>query len=262
MSAVEFAKRKAAEMAVDEFIHSGNVIGIGSGSTIVYAIDRIAELCKSHKLENIICVPTSFQSRELLIRAELCVSDLNTHPNLDIAIDGADEVDPQLNCIKGGGGAHTWEKIVANSAKIFVIIADYRKKSLQLGTQWKSGIPIEIIPSAYLPISNHLSEKLRGRVTLRRESKLGNSPTISDNGNWIIDVDFGAISSTESARLATLLNSIPGIVCHGLFIGMAQTAIFGELDGSVSRIDAASGRARSRSENRAITWRDIEQSPA
>eukprot|EP01084_Bolivina_argentea_P030292 56157_1 len=130
----EQAKKCAAHLAVKEHVCSNQIIGIGSGSTIVYAVTKIAELYFSKQLTNIICVPTSFQSQQLVIANGLPMGNLKQHWNIDIAIDGADEVDASLNCIKGGAASHLQEKMVAFNAKRFVVIADYSKQSQQLCT--------------------------------------------------------------------------------------------------------------------------------
>jgi len=226
---VEEAKKKAAYAAVDEFIKNNQVVGIGSGSTIVYAVERIAQRAKEEKLQ-LICIPTSFQSIQLITKGGLVLSDLSQHPQIDVAIDGADEVDENLQLIKGGGACQAQEKIVAYNAKTFVVIADYRKDSKQLGEQWKKGVPIEVLSFAYVPVMKKI-EQLGGKPILRMaEKKAG--PVVTDNGNFIIDADFGIIK--DPASLNNELKSIPGIVETGLFINMAVKAFFGKEDGSVS----------------------------
>ncbi|XP_064784897.1 ribose-5-phosphate isomerase-like isoform X2 [Oncorhynchus masou masou] len=120
----EEAKKLAGYAAVDNHVQNNQVVGVGSGSTIVYAVDRLAERVRQEKL-NIVCVPTSFQARQLILQHGLTLSDLDRHPELDVAIDGADEVDAALTLIKGGGGCLTQEKIVAGCAKHFIVIADF-----------------------------------------------------------------------------------------------------------------------------------------
>jgi len=228
-SLVEQAKDKAACAAVDEFVHDNQIVGIGSGSTIAYAVSRLAQRVKAENLK-VVCVPTSFQARQLIIEHGLVLGDLEQHPELDVAIDGADEVDSGLNCIKGGGGCLTQEKIVAHSARIFVVCADYRKDSAVLGEKWHKGVPIEVIPMAYGPVLRSL-EKFGGTPKLRMAvSKAG--PCVTDNGNFIIDAEFGKIQSP--AELEARLCAIPGIVCTGLFVGMAKKVFFGREDGTVT----------------------------
>jgi len=138
-------------------------------------------------------------------------------------------VDKHLNCIKGGGGCQTQEKIVASCSKQFVVVADYRKDSSILGEQWKKGVPIEVFPFVYVPLMKKF-EKLGGKPKLRMAvNKAG--PVITDNGNFVIDVDFGLIQN--AAELNFKLRSIPGVVETGLFVGMVTKAYFGNKDGSI-----------------------------
>lgn len=205
-------------------------MGIGSGSTVVYAVERLAQRVRDEKLD-VICIPTSFQARQLIVENGLVLSDLDRHPMIDVAIDGADEVDAGLNCIKGGGGCQTQEKIVASNATKFVIIADYRKDSKILGEQWKKGVPIEVIPMACVPVMKKI-EKLGGKPKLRMAiAKAG--PVVSDNGGLIIDADFGLIN--DPIALDSQLRSLVGVVETGLFVKMACKAFFGNADGSVTQ---------------------------
>jgi ribose 5-phosphate isomerase A len=225
---VEQAKRLAAHRAVDDFVRSGMAVGIGSGSPGVYGVERIAMLKDTEGLE-VVCVPTSFQSRQLIVEGGLTLGDLSRNPALDVVIDGADEVDESLNAIKGGGGCQTQEKIVASCGKRFVIVADHRKQSAALGTAWKKGVPLEVIPDAYVPIMAKLSA-MGARPHLRMATaKAG--PVVTDNGNFVIDVDFGVIP--DPRRLHAALIDIPGVVETGVFAGMACRAYFGQADGSV-----------------------------
>jgi len=144
-SAVEVAKRLAARQAVDQqikpLLNPNSVVGIGSGSTVVYAVERLVEVVKesSNLSGKVFCIPSSFQATQLITDAapHLILSNLNCHPEIDVGIDGADEVDKNMVLIKGGGGCLTQEKIVAFCCKKFVIVADYRKKSEFLSEQWK-----------------------------------------------------------------------------------------------------------------------------
>lgn len=230
----EEAKKLAAHAAVDNHVQNNQVVGVGSGSTIVYAVDRLAERVRLEKL-NIICVPTSFQARQLILQHGLTLSDLDRHPELDVAIDGADEVDADLTLIKGGGGCLTQEKIVAGCAKHFVVIADFRKDSKALGDQWKKGVPIEVIPMAYVPVSRIIARRFGGEVNLRMAvSKAG--PVVTDNSNFILDWKFDQAQNWKEVN--TAIKMIPGVVETGLFVGMAERAYFGMEDGSVKTRDA------------------------
>jgi DeoR/GlpR family transcriptional regulator of sugar metabolism len=136
LSPQELAKQKAAHQAVDAHIRSGMKVGIGSGSTVVYAVERLVQRVRDEKsLSDVVCVASSFQAVQLITEGGLVLSDLSRTPRLDVAIDGADEVDSALNCIKGGGACMLQEKVVASCADKFIVIADARKDSKQLGQQ-------------------------------------------------------------------------------------------------------------------------------
>ena len=228
---IELGKKNAANKAVEENVKKDMVLGIGSGSTVVYAVKKIAEINKTKNL-NLKCIPTSFQTRQLIVENDLPLASLDQYPVIDLDIDGADEIDESLNLIKGGGGCLVQEKIIASAAKKLVIIVDYRKKSKVLGDNWHYGVPIEIIPLALAPIMMKL-EKLNGKPVLRiAKAKAG--PVVSDNGNFIVDVDFGRIDNPSELNLKIL--QIPGVVDTGLFLGMAQTAYIGQKDGTVKKI--------------------------
>ncbi|CAG5113388.1 Oidioi.mRNA.OKI2018_I69.chr2.g7499.t1.cds [Oikopleura dioica] len=232
MSGVEAAKRLAARSAVDAFVKNGFKLGIGSGSTVVYAVERIAERARAENLQ-LTCVPSSFQARQLIIEHGLLLSDLERTPELDLAIDGADEVDDRLTLIKGGGGCLLQEKIVVNAAKDFVVVADYRKNSAALGQQWKKGVPIEVLPLAYRPVQKEIESRFGGVAKLRM-AKAKAGPLVTDNGMFIIDWEFNEAPAEGWTKIGMELNNIPGVVEHGLFIGCAKKAYFGNEDGTVS----------------------------
>lgn len=225
---IEEGKKNAAYRAVEENIVNGMVLGIGSGSTVVYAVERLKSLISEKKL-SVKCIPTSFQSYQLIIENGLNLTSLDQNPNIDLDIDGADEIDENLNLIKGGGGCLVQEKIIASNSKKVIIIADFRKRSQKLGENWKKGIPIEVIPLARVPIIEKL-KKMGASPKLRMaQAKAG--PLITDNGNFIIDADFGIIESPNAINTEIL--KIPGVVDTGLFIGMTRKAYIGQKDGSV-----------------------------
>ncbi|MHA1821432.1 MAG: ribose 5-phosphate isomerase A [Promethearchaeota archaeon] len=225
---IEEAKKKAGYSAVDDYVKDGMILGIGSGSTVVYAVERLAARVKEENL-NIVCIPTSFQSYQLIVGHGLKLGSLDQYPEIDVDIDGADEIDKDLNLIKGGGGCHVQEKIVASNSKKLIIIADYRKDSEYLGEKWKKGIPIEVISLGYIPIMKKL-EGMGAKVKLRMaQSKAG--PVISDNGNFILDADFGVIK--EPSELNRRIKMIPGVVETGFFINMAEKCYIGQQDGSI-----------------------------
>ncbi|MHA2032611.1 MAG: ribose 5-phosphate isomerase A [Candidatus Kariarchaeaceae archaeon] len=225
---IEKGKRAAANKAVEENVKEGMILGIGSGSTVVYAVEKIAELNNASNL-NLKCIPTSFQSYQLIVENGLTLASLDQYPELDLDIDGADEIDKDLNLIKGGGGCLVQEKIIASNSKKLVIIADYRKNSDSLGEQWKNGVPIEVIPMSYIPLIEKL-KKLGGSPKLRMaQAKAG--PLVTDNGNFIIDVNFGIIYNPKDLNLKIL--QIPGVVDTGLFTDMASKAYIGTEKGDV-----------------------------
>ncbi|MFW9853948.1 MAG: ribose 5-phosphate isomerase A [Candidatus Thorarchaeota archaeon] len=225
---IEQGKRAAAIQAVENHIEPGMVIGIGSGSTVVHVVKQLAALNQTKDLA-LKCVPTSYQTEDLIIEHGLRLASLDEFPTIDIAIDGADEIDQHLNAIKGGGGCLVREKIVAASANKFILVVDYRKHSQALGEKWKKGVPIEIIPFARSPLIERL-RGLGGKPTLRQaQVKMG--PLVTDNGNFIIDVDFGIINNPSELHQSLL--ALPGVVDVGLFIGMASAAYIGQQDGTI-----------------------------
>ncbi|MHA2176445.1 MAG: ribose 5-phosphate isomerase A [Candidatus Hodarchaeales archaeon] len=225
---IEQAKKIAAELAVEENVRKDIILGIGSGSTIIHAVRRIKDM-DSEITSSIICIPTSYQSKQLLIEHGLTIGSLDQYSDIDITIDGADEIDDDLNLIKGGGGCLVQEKIVASNSRSFILIADWRKKSSQLGEKWRTGIPVEIIPQAQKPMLQKL-KNLGGEPILRKAvSKMG--PVVTDNGNFIIDVDFGKISNPS--RLHCQLKLLTGVVDSGLFVKMTTKAYIGQSNGKV-----------------------------
>ncbi|MHA1331581.1 MAG: ribose 5-phosphate isomerase A, partial [Candidatus Hodarchaeales archaeon] len=176
---IEFAKHKAAVKAVEDNIEHNMIVGIGSGSTVVYAVEEIARLNKTENL-NLTCIPSSFQSYQLIVDNGLKLGSLDQYPVINIDIDGVDEIDKELNAIKGGGGCLLQEKIIASNSKKVIAIADYRKISNTLGTQWDKGVPVEVLPMAHKPLMTKF-EKLGGKPKLRlAKSKSG--PLVTDNG--------------------------------------------------------------------------------
>lgn len=231
---VEKSKKLCAYAAVDENLDPKlhKVIGIGSGSTVVYIAERIGQL--ESKL-NFTCIPTGFQSKQLIIDNGLKLGSIEENPIIDIAFDGADEIDSDLNLIKGGGACQLQEKIVADCSKKFIIVADDRKNSGKLGRSWKKGVPIEVIPSAYTKIINEL-KALGGNPTVRPGTPAKAGPVISDNGNFIIDCDFNEIEPSNVKELNNKIKMMVGVVETGLFVNMAEKAYIGNSDGTVSTL--------------------------
>ena len=228
MSAGSASKKKAAMRAV-KHIENGMVLGLGSGTTVSFAIKNIGELIATDELYDILCVPTSIQTAFEAIKAKIPLTSLDEHPQLDLGIDGADQLDVKLNAIKGGGGALMREKIVAAACKEYILIADDSKLTDVLGNG--KVVPIEIHPFGVTPALKGV-EKLGAKVSLRLSSgKLG--PLVTDNGNYIIDADFGPIA--DPWWLNRELHAIPGVIETGMFLGYAHLAYVGGR-GSVKRL--------------------------
>ncbi|KAM3185550.1 hypothetical protein ACTXT7_006109 [Hymenolepis weldensis] len=234
LSNVEAGKKCAAYRAVDEWLKDGQIVGIGSGTTVVYAVDRISELVKKNGYK-IQCVPTSFQALQLIKKANLPLTSLADYPLLDVAFDGVDEITPDFDSIKGGGGCLIQEKIVDANSKIFIAMADEGKLSKYLGEHWKRGLPIEVIPMAATTIKMEIEKRWGGEANLRMGvSKMG--PVVSDNGNFIMDWKFDPTPSIDWQQVNVDLHLIPGVVGTGLFLGTAHQAYIGKADGSVNVI--------------------------
>jgi len=231
--AIEASKQLAAYTAVDNHVkQTDKIIGIGSGSTVPYVVDRI--VAQGHEVnKDRIFLPTGFQSKQLIVNAGLRLGDIDQYTHLDVTIDGADEADSALNCIKGGGACQLQEKVLAEAAKTFIVVADYRKKSEILGTTWKQGVPIEVAPVAYAPLLEKLRTMGAPNAALRM-AKMKAGPVVTDNGNFVIDAPFGEEDYKNPKELLIKIKLLTGIVEVGLFCGMAKAAYFGNADGSVS----------------------------
>jgi ribose 5-phosphate isomerase A len=201
------AKKAAGEAAAD-LVKSNMVVGLGTGSTVAWTIKRLGERVRDEGLD-FLGVPTSFQAEDLAIASGIKLTTLNQRPVLDLAIDGADQVDHNLFVIKGGGAAHTREKVVACSARRFVIVADESKYVPKL--TWP--VPVEVLPFALRLVERRLRE-LDGKPVLRQGLRK-DGPVITDNGNFVMDVDFGTIEDPKG--LAARMCGIPGVVEHGIF---------------------------------------------
>lgn len=210
--------KKAAAFAALELIPNNAIVGLGSGSTLVYFIQELGARVRSGRLR-VVGVPTSFQSHFLAKEAGVPLLDPMSVETVDITVDGADEIDPTGNLIKGGGGAHVMEKLVAAMAKQFVVVADESKPVSVLGA--RTAVPIEVITPALAFVIRKVQE-FGGHAQIRSSTgKLG--PVMSDLGHPILDVKFDAI--TDAAQLTQQLDAIPGIVGHGLFVGMADQVL-------------------------------------
>ncbi len=222
MDKQEKLKQEAAHHAVG-FIKSGMVVGLGTGSTAAFAVMRIAERLKSRDLKDIVGIPTSIRTEKLARELEIPLCGLEAQPAIDVTIDGADEVDADLNLIKGGGGALLREKVVAQASRRNIIVVDESKLSLRLGTRW--ALPVEVIPFATKAEENFL-KSLGASVTLRLGEQ--GQPYKTDQHNYILDANFGEMADPN--RLAAKLNERAGIMEHGLFLGLAGDVIVAAQD--------------------------------
>ncbi|KRY52359.1 Ribose-5-phosphate isomerase, partial [Trichinella britovi] len=234
---IEEAKKIAAYTCVKNHVQSGQVIGVGTGSTVVYVAKCLGEMYLKKQLEQIVCIPTSYQARTLILQNGLPLGDLELYPVLDLCIDGADEVDENLNCIKGGGACLTQEKIVINSSKYFYVVADSRKISKKLGDNWRH-IPIEVVPMAYMPVRRTIEKTLGGTCNLRMAVRKA-GPVVTDNANFVLDWIFPKIDkNVDWISIHNTIKLIVGVVETGLFIRLAQKAYFGKENGEVCEMSA------------------------
>ena len=213
-------EKELAGRAAAKIVRDGEIVGLGTGSTARFAVVAIGERVRAGL--KIIGIPTSDATAGLARKLGIPLSTLEEHQEIDITIDGADEIDPRLNLIKGGGGALLREKIIATASKKMVVAADSSKLVKALG---KFPLPVEIIPFAEAVVSKKIS-KLGATCKLRM--KADGSPFVTDEGHHILDCDFGRIA--DPPNLARLLGEMPGVVEHGLFIGVAKLAIVGNVD--------------------------------
>ncbi|ELY78968.1 ribose-5-phosphate isomerase RpiA [Natrinema pallidum] len=220
------AKRRAGERAVAD-VENGFVVGLGTGSTTAHAIRAIGRAIDDGL--DVRGIPTSFQARQLALEVGIPLTDLDAADGVDLAIDGADRVvdAPDATAhgalIKGGGAAHAREKLVDTAADRFVVVADPSKLTARL----ERSVPVEVLPDAHTVVADRLTE-LGGEATLRAAERK-DGPVVTDNGNLVLDCEFGPIDDPD--RLATRLSTVPGVVEHGLFVGMADAAYVGTEDG-------------------------------
>ncbi|AAG20388.1 MULTISPECIES: ribose 5-phosphate isomerase A [Halobacterium] len=209
-------KRRAGEAAVAEEVTEGAVVGLGTGSTVAHAIRALGA-----EASDVSGVATSFESRRRAVDAGVTVTSLEA-ASVDVAIDGADQVADGV-LVKGGGAAHTREKYVAASADRFVVVADPSKESDVVDVP----VPVAVVPDAW-PVVVDRVEALGGTATLR-DAERKDGPVVTDTGSLVVDCDFGAIETPEA--VAASLSAVPGVVEHGLFVGMADAVYVGTDDG-------------------------------
>lgn len=219
---VKLMKQQVGKAAAER-VKSGSIVGLGTGSTTAYAIQFIGERIKSGELTDIKGIPTSFQAEVLAKQYGVPLTTLDEVDHIDVAIDGADEVDPNKNLIKGGGAAHTREKVVDALADQFIVVVDDSKIVDKLGSTFL--LPVEVLPMAMTPVMRAIS-KLGGKPELRMGVKKA-GPVITDQGNFVIDVKFDSIDNP--AELEKTLNNLPGVLENGLFVGVTDVVLIGEI---------------------------------
>ncbi len=220
---IEAHKESAALKAV-EFVESGMIVGLGFGSTAVYAVREIARKLSEGELDGILGVPTALSVEQEAQELGIPLTTLDDNPQVDLTIDGADEVDPQLNLIKGGGAALLREKIVAQASRREIIVVDESKLSDHLGTRF--ALPVEVLPFGWAPEAAYL-ESLGASVALRMTAN--GEPSVTDQGNWLLDAEFGPIE--DPGALSDQLDRRAGVAAHGLFLGLATDLIVAGSDG-------------------------------
>ncbi len=215
-------KRIAGERGA-EYVTDGMVVGLGTGSTVYYTLIKLGKMIREGL--NIVGIPTSLQTERIAKEQKIRLSTLEEHPRIDVTIDGADEVDPNLNLIKGLGGALVREKVVAKSSERLIIVVDDSKLVEKLGI--KSSLPVEVVSFAWASVFEHLND-ICSFPSLRREQN--DDIFLSDNGNYIIDCTFGGIDNPEEVERE--IKSITGVIDSGLFIGIANRVIVGSEGGA------------------------------
>jgi len=229
-------KKMVGYKAVDDYVTSGMIVGLGTGSTAYFAVERLGQLLKSGELTDIVAIPTSIRTKEQAESLNIPLVTLDTHSKLDVAIDGADEVDPDLNLVKGGGGALLREKMVEVCADKFIVIVDESKLCEGLGPGFP--VPVEITPFCHehtlrtigaLPSCAGCEPVLRMGSSSNNQVD-GDEIAITDNGNYIVDLHFNE-AIKDAPRMANEIKSTVGVVDHGLFCGLTTAVIIAGSDG-------------------------------
>lgn len=225
LAAMEIKKKVGSAAAA--LVQPGMTAGIGTGSTAYWLILALGERVRAGL--DIRCVPTSRETARLAAEQGISLTTLNDVTQLDITIDGADEIDPQLQLIKGGGGALLQEKMVAAASRRFIIIADHTKLVTTLGA---FPLPVEVIPFGWKQVQRQIGQLFQVTATLRLQDE---QPLVTDHGHYILDCTFHQIP--DAPLLHTTLNTLPGVVDNGLFIRMATGALIGYPDGTVKQFE-------------------------
>ena len=220
-------KQAVAKAAVDK-IENGMILGLGSGSTAALMIEALAKKLKSGEIKEVVGVTTSFQGEVLASQLGIPLKSLSAVSEIDLAIDGADEVDPNFQLIKGGGACHVQEKLVAALAKKFIVVVDSSKLVDKLNLDFK--LPVEVLPSAWKQVQKTL-EELGGEGNLRMAQKKA-GPIVTDQGNLILDLTFkNGIDQPD--LLESQINNIPGVLENGLFINLTDEVLVGKVENEV-----------------------------
>ncbi len=220
-------KQVVADAAIRE-VKSDMILGLGSGSTAALMIKSLADEIRSGKLQNIRGVATSFQSEVLALELDIPLIDLASVSQIDLAIDGADEVDPGFQLIKGGGACHVREKLVASKAKQLLIVVDETKLVQNLNQSFP--LPVEVLPNAWKQVQEIISE-MNGSASLRMATKKA-GPVVTDQGNLILDILFnGGIKNPKDIEMK--INNIPGVLENGLFVDLTDKVLVGKIEDNV-----------------------------
>ena len=220
-------KQIVADAAINE-VKSDMILGLGSGSTAALMIKSLAEEIRSGKLKNIRGVATSFQSEVLALELDIQLIDLASVSQIDLAIDGADEVDPRYQLIKGGGACHVREKLVASKANQLLIVVDETKLVKNLNQTFP--LPVEVLPNAWKQVKDVITD-MQGSTTLRMAKKKA-GPVVTDQGNLILDVFFkNGIKNPKEIEIS--INNIPGVLENGLFVDLAHKVLVGKIENDI-----------------------------
>jgi len=220
-------KQVVADAAIKE-VKSDMILGLGSGSTAALMIKSLADEMRSGKLQNIRGVATSFQSEVLALELDIPLIDLASVSQIDLAIDGADEVDPGFQLIKGGGACHVREKLVASKANYLLIVVDETKLVQKLNQSFP--LPVEVLPNAWKQVQDVISE-MNGSSNLRMATKKA-GPVVTDQGNLILDVLFNdGIKNPKDIEMS--INNIPGVLENGLFVDLTDKVLVGKIENNI-----------------------------
>ena len=223
-------KQAVAEAAVEQF-RDGMIVGLGSGSTAALMIQGLGQRLASGQLKDIVGDTTSFQGEVLAAELGIPLRSLNAVDRIDLAIDGADEVDPAFQLIKGGGACHVQEKLVAARAERFVVVVDSTKLVKRLNLEFL--LPVEVLPGAWRQVQQQLSA-MSGKAELRMAQRKA-GPVVTDQGNLVLDVRFeGGIS--DPVGLERSINNLPGVLENGLFVNLADEVLVGEVNDGVAGV--------------------------